>query len=217
VSDAKLLLGRDAYDVIEHIAALPWCTGAVSMQGNSWLATTQWAAALEHPPSLKCIAPWEGFNDFYRGLIMRGGVPNTDFINFIFDRTIRGRNRMEDLAGAAKKWPLVNSYWADKRRECSGIQIPMYVVASYSSSIHSFGTYEAYMDAKSKDKWLRIHTTQEWIDLYQPENVNDLQKFYDRYLKGINNDWEATPRVRASLLTYGDRAGPVSIKLIFYC
>ena len=49
---------------------------------------------------------------------------------------------------------------------------------------------------------LRIHTTQEWHDLYQPQNNNELQRFFDRYTKGIENDWESTPRVRVSLLGY---------------
>jgi uncharacterized protein len=49
---------------------------------------------------------------------------------------------------------------------------------------------------------LRIHTTQEWHDLYQPHNNDELQRFFDRYTKGIENDWETTPKVRVSLLGY---------------
>lgn len=49
---------------------------------------------------------------------------------------------------------------------------------------------------------LRIHDTQEWYDLYQPWANDDLQRFFDKYLKGIDNGWETTPRVRHSLLGY---------------
>lgn len=49
---------------------------------------------------------------------------------------------------------------------------------------------------------LRIHSKQEWSDLYAPENVDDLQKFFDYYLKGVKNDWTHTPTVRVSLLRY---------------
>lgn len=49
---------------------------------------------------------------------------------------------------------------------------------------------------------LRIHHTQEWHDLYQKSSNDDLQRFFDRYLRGIENGWEATPRVRHSLLGY---------------
>lgn len=49
---------------------------------------------------------------------------------------------------------------------------------------------------------LRIHPKQEWSDLYDPENVNDLTKFYDYFVKGKENDWRSTPPVRVSLLGF---------------
>lgn len=52
------------------------------------------------------------------------------------------------------------------------------------------------------DNRLRIHHTQEWYDLYQPWAVDDLHKFFERYLQGKANDWESTPRVRHSLLGF---------------
>jgi predicted acyl esterase len=52
---------------------------------------------------------------------------------------------------------------------------------------------------------LRIHPTQEWHDIYQPENNDDLQRFLDHYLLDKDNGWEYTPKVRASLLRFGGR------------
>ena len=57
----------------------------------------------------------------------------------------------------------------------------------------------AVVDSVSR---LRVHHTQEWHDLYQKQTVDDLQKFFDRYLKGRMNDWESTPKVRQSLLGF---------------
>jgi uncharacterized protein len=51
---------------------------------------------------------------------------------------------------------------------------------------------------------LRVHDTQEWYDLYQPVTNDELQKFFDRYTKGIENGWESTPKVRVSLLGYNE-------------
>lgn len=51
----------------------------------------------------------------------------------------------------------------------------------------------------------RIHATQEWHDIYQPQNTDELQRFLDHYLLGKDNGWETTPKVRVSLLRYGDR------------
>lgn len=49
---------------------------------------------------------------------------------------------------------------------------------------------------------LRVHPTQEWYDMYQPETNDELQRFLDRYTKGIQNDWEETPQVRVSILRF---------------
>ena len=49
------------------------------------------------------------------------------------------------------------------------IQVPAYVVASYSSELHTRGSIEGFRRMSSKDKWLRIHNTQEWPDLYDPK------------------------------------------------
>ena len=50
----------------------------------------------------------------------------------------------------------------------------------------------------STEKWLRIHNGQEWPDYYDEANVEDLRRFFDHYLKGMDNGWEQTPRVRVS-------------------
>ncbi len=47
----------DAYDVIEWIAAQPWCTGKIGMMGGSYDGLTQWWTAAGRPPHLTCIVP----------------------------------------------------------------------------------------------------------------------------------------------------------------
>src|SRR5262249_52004863 len=49
--------------------------------------------------------------------------------------------------------------------------------------------------------WLRIHNTHEWPDLYEYEE--DLLRFFDATLKGLENDWSETPRIRLSILDPG--------------
>ena len=47
--------GRDGYDAIEWLAALPYCDGNVGTYGTSYLAWVQNAAAIERPPHLKAM------------------------------------------------------------------------------------------------------------------------------------------------------------------
>ena len=45
----------DGHDVVEWVAAQPWCDGKVGTTGLSYLGWTQWAAASELPPHLACM------------------------------------------------------------------------------------------------------------------------------------------------------------------
>jgi uncharacterized protein len=66
-------LGQDAYDVIEWVAAQPWCNGVVGMIGISYFGSMQIYAAAERPPHLKAIFVSGGHFDFYE-TTYHGGV-----------------------------------------------------------------------------------------------------------------------------------------------
>jgi predicted acyl esterase len=149
--------GRDAHDLIEWVAAQEWCSGKVGMSGNSWIAIAQWFAAAERPPHLAAIAPWEGFDDFYRDGVCIGGVPEVGLIAMI-THLFCGPNRIEDNAAMILKYPLMNAYWEDRIARVENIEIPAYVVASYNP-LHTHGTFDAYRRISSPDKWLRVHNT----------------------------------------------------------
>jgi predicted acyl esterase len=70
----------DLYDVIEWIAAQPWCSGRVGMIGQSYFAMAQWNATRLRPPHLRCIAPYDGNVDVYRDFLYHGGIPSTGFV-----------------------------------------------------------------------------------------------------------------------------------------
>jgi len=190
---------RDGYEVIEWIASLPWCNGNVGMCGNSWLAISQWFIAAENPPHLRAIAPWEGLNDLYRHDVVRGGIPNTGFCELII-RSLKGNNNVEDIPRMVERYPLMNSYWESKRADLSKVKTPAYVVASWSNDLHTLGSLEGFRLIQSEKKWLRVHNTHEWQDFYSPENTEDLRRFFDFFLKGMDNGWENTPKIRLSIL-----------------
>ncbi|KAJ5901239.1 alpha/beta-hydrolase [Penicillium tannophilum] len=193
--------GRDGYDVVEELAKLPWCNGSVALAGNSWLSIAQWFIAAERPPHLKCIAPLEGASDIYRELLCRGGIPTWPFLGFVA-QTMCGRNKQEDVKGMLDKYPLMNEYWEDKRAKMDKINVPAYVLASYSTFLHTMGSFRAFEEISHDQKWLRVHPYQEWYDLYQESTNDELQKFFDKYTKGLDNGWELTPKVRVSLLHF---------------
>jgi uncharacterized protein len=198
--------GQDCHDLIEWLAVQDWCSAKVAMSGTSYLATTQWFTAAEQPPHLVAINPCEGFSDVYRDLVMRGGMPDLGFGERLRS-SYAGKNKREDAALEAERFPLMNELWEDKVARFDKVTVPAYVVGSYSNTLHCAGTFRGWRRIASKDKWLRIHNTQEWPDYYDDHNTEDLRRFFDFYLKGERNGWEKTPRVRYSVLDLkgGDR------------
>ncbi|OJI89782.1 hypothetical protein ASPTUDRAFT_60453 [Aspergillus tubingensis CBS 134.48] len=193
--------GKDGHDFIEGIAVQPWCSGRVALAGNSWLAMAQWFIAAEHPPHLAAIAPLEGAADVLRETHARGGIPAVAFSKLI-QSVLPGRQRQEDTAAMLAADPNRNAYWDDKRADFSKIGVPAYILGSYSTNLHTLGAFRAFDEITHDKKWFATHTTQEWYDLYSKERTEDLCRFFDFYLKDIQNGWEQTPPVRLSVLGF---------------
>lgn len=194
---------EDCYDLIEWIARQEWSNGKTALTGTSYLTFSQWFIAAAKPPHLTCINPHEGLSDAYRDLAYNGGIPDPNFINRLkinHVSAVPGTMR-EDLEAEMEKYPLADApLWLDKKADISKIRIPVYCVASYSNTLHTMGTFRQWRKISTGDKWLRIHNTQEWPDYYSDAAREDRRKFFDHYLKGIDNGWEETPHVRYSLL-----------------
>jgi len=192
--------GRDGYDLVEWVAQQNWSSQKVAFSGNSYLAISQWYIAAEKPPHLTAIAPWEGFFDVYRQSISPGGIPTPAFQDMVLEG-LKGSGAAEDTAAMIDKYPLMNAYWRDKIAALDRIEIPAYVVASYTNKVHTRGTIGGFNGIKSAEKWLRIHNTHEWADYYAHQE--DLKKFFDFYLQDKKNGWEKTPKVRMAVLDPG--------------
>lgn len=201
---------EDGHDVVEIVAKLPWCNGSVGTAGNSHLAIVQWHIAAQNPPSLKAIAPWEGMSDIYREQFARGGIYGGElFDKLITKYMIKGRHGIESFRKMYQSDPLLNAFWADKRVDMSKIDVPTYMTGTWTNTMHGMGVIRGWLQTQG-EKWLRWHPTQEWYDIWgNRESIQELKLFFDKYLKGINNDWEKTPRVRMALLRFGDR-DPIS-------
>ncbi|KAF4309321.1 Peptidase S9/S15 [Botryosphaeria dothidea] len=194
---------EDIYDVVDWVYRQPWCNGSVAFAGNSWLAISQinFASRFSHP-AVKALAPWEALTDVYRQNVIRGGVPRIKFVEMIL-KGFAGHSRAENFGEMYSKHPFHDDYWEDKTFKVENIKdVPMYLTASYSTGIHSEGSFHTFMKAQTKQKWLRVHASQEWHDIYRDEINDELQQFYDHYCKGIDNGWKDTPRFRLSLLGF---------------
>ncbi|KAL4889704.1 hypothetical protein BDV59DRAFT_210129 [Aspergillus ambiguus] len=147
------------------------------------------------------IAPLEGLSDPFREDCFRGGIPWTTFARSIAD-VLPGRQQQEDLGAMVDPYTITNDYLEDKRADFSEIQVPVYIGASYSSDLHCIGSLRAFEEIPHPNKWLVLHSTQEWYDLYWEDRTQDLDKFFSYYLKDTRNNWPLTSPVRLALLNY---------------
>ncbi|MBQ9031425.1 MAG: CocE/NonD family hydrolase [Parasporobacterium sp.] len=194
--------GQDGADFVEWCAEQEWCSGKVGLFGNSGVGMSQWRIAAERPPHLACIAPWEATGDMYRESLKEGGINGT-FPAFIVYGA-RGYNYIDNMVAMAVKEPLVTSpYWQDKIPDFTKIRIPVYCCVN-PNHFHCHGTWDGFNKIRSQKKWMRVHQSFEWPDTYAPENLEDLKRFFDRYLKDIHNGWEITPRIRMEVMDVGE-------------
>jgi uncharacterized protein len=195
---------EDCYDLIEWLGTQPWSNGKVGMSGVSYLTAIQYQAASLRPPHLAAINPWEGFSDWYREFAYHGGIAETAFLPRGSSNLQYSTTKTEDTAANVRAHPLYDEYWASKEIDLEAIEVPAYVVASWSDhGLHTRGTLEAYKRMRSQEKWLEVHGRKKWYYYYEPARVEKQRQFFDHLLKGqpLRGEW---PKV---LIEVRERAG----------
>ena len=183
----------DYSQIIVWSGTQPWSSGKVALHGVSYLAICQWYAAVNPPPQLVAIVPWEGASDSYRDVRFHGGVPETAFF--------RGWSRkMAGAQGDAQQGPSrtpVISEVPGNRAELEAIVVPALICGSFSDQgLHTKGCFDAFMRIGSQHKWLFTHGRGKWTVYYEEEALEYQRQFLDHFLKGEDNGMLERPRVR---------------------
>ncbi len=200
----------DFYDAIEWTAAQPWCNGKIGLLGISYFAINQWFVANLQPPSLAAIIPWEGFADLYRDALYHGGICSLFMTNWFTAHLLH-----HTLGRASRNNPnawMVNTlhFWLGNSLDSGAfrgaqaqwdrITVPMFSVGNWSGmGLHLRGNTEAYMRAASRHKKLRIHAGTHVHPFYTEEGRRDQLRFFDYWLKGIDNGVMDEPPIKLAI------------------
>ena len=206
----------DFHDAIEWAAAQPWCNGNVGLLGISYYAINQWFAANRQPPSLKAIIPWEGFADIYRDALYHGGILSVFMTNWFTAHLMHHK-----LGRASQHLPdgwKVNTldFWLSNNLDTGAfhgaqaqwdkITVPMYSVGNWTGfGLHLRGNTEAFMRSPSKHKKMRIHTGSHVHPFYREEAREDQIRFFDHWLKGVDNGVMAEPPIKLAIRHGADK------------
>ncbi|GAA1033786.1 MULTISPECIES: CocE/NonD family hydrolase [Amycolatopsis] len=221
---------QDLYEAIEWAGVQEWSNGNVGMLGISYLATNQWLAAALSPPHLKAICPWEGASDYFREYTHHGGIP-TEFmpswapnqvlriqhgradspVNPNTGRRVSGKPvRTEEELAAAEirisdvllERPVVDNYYQDRTAVLEKITVPVLSSSNWGGmGLHSRGNFEGFQRVSSEQKWLEVHGLEHWTEFYTDYGLDVQRRFFDHFLKGEANGWDAQPPVQLQVRT----------------
>lgn len=204
----------DNCEMIEWIARQPWSDGKVGGIGQSYFAFSQWLMAVNNPPHLTCIAPYDALIDPYRDHGYHGGIYcqyRTNWYTNVRKNALhrpanhrRGQAMTYDLGLALTSHDTYDDWWKERTafERIDNINIPVLSIGHWAKmGLHLRGNLVAYEYLKSRNKKLvvtgfktaaAVHHAFDTIEFHE----EFLLPFYDRYLKGYDNGYDRLPPVR---------------------
>lgn len=229
---------QDLYDCIEWSARQDWSSGKVGLTGISYYAINQWQVAALQPPHLAAMVPWEGAADFYRDVTHHGGIVSEFCGNWyarqvtsvqygLGESAAKNPNTGEPVAGPEQlsdtelvanrqdlkseilAQPLDTGWYRARSADFTKIEVPFLSAANWGGQgLHPRGNFEAYVQSASPQKWLEVHGLNHWTHFYTDYGVDLQLRFFDRFLKGIDERWPDSPRVRLNIRRPGEQFTP---------
>lgn len=225
----------DAHECVEWAATQPWCSGKVGMAGISYFAVMSWLTAATQPPHLAAIIAWEGYVDYYRGPTHHGGIRSefqdrwwakqvTRVQYGLGERGLRNPNTGDpatgpetlsdaelqanriDLVAELKRRQLDEAWYRERSADLSRVTVPLLSAANWGGQgIHPSGNFYGFMHAASEQKWLEAHGDTHYTHFYSAYGLDVQRRFFDHFLKGSDNGWDAEPRVQLNIRHPGER------------
>ncbi|MGB0506409.1 MAG: CocE/NonD family hydrolase [Pikeienuella sp.] len=217
---------QDIYEAIAWIAEQPWCSGAVGMQGISWGGFNGLMVAAMRPPALKAIITiCSSVDRFHDDIHYKGGCLLTENIGWAAtaagwfstppDPAIAGDSwrekwleRLEATPFLAERWHQLNcrtDYWKHGSvcEDYSAIQAAVLSIGGWHDGYrNTIAHLVENLDAPVQGivgpwnhKYPHIATPGPRADY-----IGMALRWWDKWLKGIDNGAEVDPAYRAFLM-----------------
>lgn len=207
---------QDGYDTVEWLGTQPWSTGKIGTFGSSQAGFAQNFLAVTRPPHLTCQYMIDtGLSLFHEGYRIGGTTRPERFKGM----DVVCRNKADNLELLAEWFahPTFDDYWKDE--DCSlhfdKMNVPCFTIGSWYDFM-CIGSVDSYIGRRNHGgpnsrgtqqlllgPWLhgRFKETNKAGELTYPENAKfpmeaHMLKWFDHYLKGIDNGVEKDPAVR---------------------
>ncbi len=112
----------------------------------------------------------------------------------------------EDYIENVLAHPTLDDWYKARIPDLSRIELPTLAVANWGGlALHLRGTIAGWLGISSREKWLKVQSGPYFITFLMPETVAMQRRFFDRYLKGIENGWENEPKVEVEVRSADDK------------
>ncbi|MFB9467731.1 CocE/NonD family hydrolase [Streptomyces cinereospinus] len=204
---------RDYYDAIEWAGTQPWSNGNVGLWGMSYLAMTQHNVASLRPPHLKAMIALGTDADVYNEALYGGGLFGEGFWDWWW-KTWSGNNfcgeeRPEtDWMARVRATPFNDpaAYGPDgsifMTPEIEKATAPVWIVGPQTgATIHQLGSSETFIRSTGVSA-KRFDFIDAWFPYsYKESTTADHMRFFDHWLKGIDNGVMDEAPVRVQVRT----------------
>jgi putative CocE/NonD family hydrolase len=213
---------RDGYDVVEWLAAQPWCTGAVGMWGISYGGFTSIQVAKLRPPHLGAIVPIQATDDRYLTDVhyIGGCVTASELSQYAVsqvamnamppDPALRGASWREDWLARLEATPPWLLEWLRQQHDGPywrpGSLAPDYDAID-AAILNVGGWMDSYVDAAFRMQASCSAPSRtivgNWVHGLPAsatpgpnlDELHELVRFFDRWLKGVPNGADEEPPV----------------------
>ena len=208
----------DGAELVEWIAAQPWCDGSVGMWGLSYGGITSFKTAAVRPPHLKAIVPVIGSADIYLDWVYPGGCLNClglmgwgsymvamQMVQPMFQDP-EGCwmevwwNRLHNARPYILDWhahPERDAFWDSKTTAVEDIEVPTFLIGGWRD-IFPEGMVSPYSRLSGPRKLLMgpwLHCAPDQSPFEPVDYLAEITRWWDRWLRDEPNGVENEPPV----------------------
>lgn len=109
------------------------------------------------------------------------------------------KNRRDYIVDTSKH-KLVDDFHRERTADFSKIVVPLMSAGNWGGiGLHSRGNFEGCLRSASKQKWLSMHVGKHEEYFYIPYGLDIQRRFFDHFLKGVDNGFEKEPPVQLTI------------------
>lgn len=91
-------------------------------------------------------------------------------------------------------------YFEARAARWDAIDVPLLSAGNWGGlGLHLRGNTEGFTQASSRQKWLEMHGGDHWSSFYIASSVALQKRFFDHFLKGVDNGWDSEPPVNLKI------------------